>query len=557
MNTGTAPKKTVVLISFNDRICLSTRVLSACLRAAGHRPFLLFLKDDRASSLEDFNREAGYYQYLFNDKIMGSMGDVNPATATEVDLLAGEVERIAPDVVGISARTATLEMARRVVQRLRRVLPWARYIGGGYGPTAEPENFLEFLDVVCLGEGERVVADLAAADDFTTVANAAWMENGRLRHNPLAPPVDLDDALWPDWSPDDKFLIEDDAVMPIAQCYDTRTYDIFTTRGCPNACTYCMASHWNRTYRNYGARGMPRIRLRAPEAVIAELEYAQKTFGICRVYFKDSIFGFSRRWFDRFMDMYDARIGVPFICLLEPNFTDEERIRRLKASGMDKTTVGIQAVSQRVRKAVMGRTSSDDELVAYAEMLLRNGVGIHYDIMHWNPFDTVETLEEGIRFLKRLPKGEDVLVSQTHIFPGSRLDALRREALPAPLSFDTYAYYAWLFQMILYSAQTEALAESVMGDPACLAEPARLQALFRDAIARMDTEYGIVATRDIEKGEMVTSVMLERFRTAKHSGLAWDEKHRVLTRIARRLVPRGSLIRLEDFFGRYDYKYEG
>ncbi|MFH1985882.1 MAG: cobalamin-dependent protein [Pseudomonadota bacterium] len=557
MKPVTSKFKTVVLISFNDRICLSTRVLSAHLRAAGHRPYLFFLKDDRSSAIDDFNCDAGFYQYLFNDKIMGSMGDINPATETEMRLLAAQVVQIAPDVVGVSARTATCGMARAVVQRLRRVMPQARYIGGGYGPTAEPEKFLEFLDFVCLGEGERVVADLVVAEDPTTVANVAWIEDGRLRHNTLAPPVNLDNALWPDWSPEDKFLIEDDAVTPIAACYDTKTYDIFTTRGCPNACTYCMASHWNRTYRHYGTRGMPGIRLRAPESVIAELEHAKAAFGICRVYFKDSIFGFSRKWFDRFMDLYDRRIGVPFICFLEPNFTDEARIKRLKASGMDKTTVGIQAASESVRKTIMGRTSTDDDLVEYAGMLIRNGVGIHYDIMHWNPFDTLETLEAGVRFLKRLPKGEDVLVSQTHIFPGSRLDGLQNARRPEPLPFDAHVYYAWLFQMILYSDETEALAEKAMGDPAFARDPSRLRDLFRSAIARMDTGFGIAASRDIEKGEMVTSVMIERFKTQKQASLAWDEKHRVLTHIARRFIPRGGLIRTEDFFGKYDYKYEG
>ena len=557
MNSIESSPKTVALISFNDRICLSTRVLSAYLRQAGHLTYLFFLKDDRSSALDAFDPGAGFYQYLFNDKIMGSMGDVNPATDTEVDLLIAEVEKIQPDVVGISARTATMGIARKVVQRLRRRLMRTRYIGGGYGPTAEPEKFLEFLDFVCLGEGERIVADLVATEDPTALSNMAWMENGRVRYNPLAPPVNLDNALWPDWSPENKYLIEDNAVTPIAACYDTKTYDIFTTRGCPNACTYCMASHWSRTYRRYGTQGMPRIRLRSPESVIAELEYAKETFNICRVYFKDSIFGFNRKWLYQFMDLYDRRIGVPFICFLEPNFTDEARVKRLKASGMDKTTVGIQAASAVVRKTIMGRASTDDDLVAYAEMLIRNGVGIHYDIMHWNPFDTIETLEAGARFLKLLPKGEDVVVSQTHIFPGSRLGELAGARRPYPLPPDTLLYYAWLFQMILYSKETESLAEVAINDPAYCRNPVRLQTLFSDAIAKTETEYGIVTSRDIEKGEMVTSVMIERFKTERNAGLSWDDKHRVLTRIARRLIPRGTLIRLEDFFGKYDYKYEG
>ena len=75
------------------------------------------------------------------------------------------------------------------------------------------------------------------------------------------------------------------------------------------------------------------------------------------VRFKDSVFGYNRNWFKEFMDLYDRRIGLPFNCFLEDIFIDEERIRRLKASGLHKTVVGIQGVNEKIRKEILGRAS--------------------------------------------------------------------------------------------------------------------------------------------------------------------------------------------------------
>jgi radical SAM superfamily enzyme YgiQ (UPF0313 family) len=548
-------RKKIVLISFNDRISMSTRVLSSVLKENGHQSYLLFLKDDRSRIIDDFNMNARCFQYFFNDKIIGCLGDINPPTRREYDLLVERVVEINPDVVGISARSAVLYMARQVVRFLRQRLPKVRYFGGGYGPTCEPQKFLQFLDFVCLGEGEKVVSDMVSSDNPRTVPNTAWMEGGKLRYNPLADPEVLEDSVWPDWDPEDKYLIEDDTIRPMAECYDLKTYDIFTSRGCPGSCTYCMASQWNRIYERYGKQSMPKIRLRSPESVINELIRAKEKFQICRVYFKDSIFGFSRKWFFEFMDMYDKHIHVPFIALLEPQFTDEDRIKRLRASGLDKTTVGIQAVSYQIRKEIMGRDSTNNQIVDYAHMLIRNRVGIHYDIMHWNPFDTIETMEDGLTFLKRLPKGEDVVVSQTHILPGSRLEDLYREKQPSPVSPKVFEYYAWLYQMILYSEKTEMLVDSAIWNPYYRDHPRALRKLFQEAITGSSTKYGIVASRDIHKGEILTGVMIDRYKNNKNKSLPWDEKHRVLTKAATHFIPKGNLIQLSDFYGRYDYKY--
>jgi radical SAM superfamily enzyme YgiQ (UPF0313 family) len=333
------------------------------------------------------------------------------------------------------------------------------------------------------------------------------------------------------------------------------SYDVFASRGCPNLCSYCMAGHWKKIYKDYGAP-FPNVRLRSPEAVINELKAAKDRLHIRRVRFKDSVFGYRRSWFYRFMDLYDREIGLPFTCFLESNFIDEARIRRLQSSGLNRTTVGIQAVSPFIRKEVMGRRATDDEIVAYAEMLSRNGIAIQYDLIHWNPFDTHASLQQGIPFLKRLPKGEDVILCQLVFFPRSRLDEKYQAEKPQSLSAEEFEYYAWIFQMIMSSPATEKLADTVLGFDYFKRNPRVLRELFIEESRRHQRRYKIGAARDIRKGEIVTNAMVVRVADDRGQGVEWVDKERILNKIAREPVTAGSLLQWQQIFGTYENKYQ-
>jgi radical SAM superfamily enzyme YgiQ (UPF0313 family) len=504
---------------------------------------------------KDFNPDAKYYQFIYNRNFVGCGEDVNPPTDIEMDLLLKKVTEIGPEVIGISARSIAVDLSRKLVGKLRSECPKARYLAGGYGPTMEPEIFLQFIDYVCLGEGEKVIDGLVSAKDPCKLPNVAWLEQGKLRWNPPAEPVNLDTLPFPDWGYNNKFIIEDDLIRPIEECYDTYTYDIFASRGCPNTCTYCLACQWDSIYRQLGQK-MPKIRIRSPKSVINELLMAKKNLGIKYVRFKDSIFGFRKKWFYEFMDLYDKKIGLPFNCLLEDLFIDEKRIERLRQSGLKTTTVGIQGVNERIRREILGRRSTNDEIVAYAQMLRKNDVGIKYDIIHWNPFDTKETLKDGIKFLKRLPKGEDVVIFQLKRFPLSKLDHLYKTVNPKGLSFEEYEYYAWVYQMILRSEETERIADFVSQYEAFKKYPRILKWLMDEEVNRFKQQYKIVSRRDITAGELITNVMIERSRLEEEGGILWEDRTKILARKARKIIEKGSPLNWDDVFGSYDHKGE-
>ena len=540
----------VVLIAFYDRVCLSIRALSSALKKNGHRPYLIFFKDDRSVIKDNFEEGNKYYQTITHNKFIGFGEDVNPPTKAEINLLVEKIIEINPELIGISTRTVGKEISKKIVNELRRNLPDAIYIAGGWGAALEPESFLKFMDLVCLGEGDEVICDILSADDPKTVKNVAWLEEGELRYNSLGKGLDVDRINYPDWHFRDKYMVEDDQVTPLHHVSDTETYDIYASRGCPSTCTYCMACQWSRIYRKYGS-GIPKVRLRSVESVIAELEYAKETFGIKYVRFMDSIFGFNKKWIFKFLDEYDKKIRLKFFCYLDERYIDEDRIKRFKDSGLHFTTVGIQSADEKIRKEIMGRKISDEGIIRYAECLKRNGIRIKYDIIGWNPFETNETLRNGIPFLKRLPKGEQTVVFQIKIFPGSEIHELKTKLSPKPLTNIEFEYWAWIYQMILLSDESEQVADFILKFELFKSNPKILQQIFDEIIQKDGCRDKIIAARDIKKGEVLTSVMIDQIKTTQKNGILYDEKMKLISKVAYKDIPQGQMVQWRDFYGAY------
>ena len=546
MNGG----KKVVLIAFYDRVCLSIRALASALKKNGHKPYLIFFKDDRSVIKDNFEEDNKYYQTITHNKFIGFGEDVNPPTKTEITLLVEKIIEINPELIGISTRTVGKEISKKIVKELRRNLSDAIYIAGGWGATLEPESFLEFMDLVCLGEGDEVICDILSAEDLKTVKNVAWMEKGELRHNSLGKGLDVDSINYPDWHFQDKYMVEDDQVTPLHHVYDTETYDIYASRGCPSTCTYCMACQWSRIYRKYGS-GIPKVRLRSVESVIAELEYAKEKFGIKYIRFMDSIFGFNKKWIFKFLAEYDKKIRLKFFCYLDERYIDEDRIKRFKTSGLHFTTVGIQSADEKIRKEIMGRKISDDGIIRYAECLKKNKIRIKYDIIGWNPFETNETLRNGIPFLKRLPKGEQTVVFQIKIFPGSEIHELKTKLNPKPLTNIEFEYWAWIYQMILLSDESEQVADFILKFESFKNNPKILQQIFDEIIQKDSCRDKIIAARDIKKGEVFTSVMIDQIKTTQKIGILYDEKMKLISKVACKDIPKGQMVQWRDFYGTY------
>lgn len=450
----------VLLFTAYDRICLGIRQLSSYLKLHGHECRLVFFKIDSFGPLIKDARESICYVTLDNGNLIGSNFDINPYSKKEIRLLVDEIKDFNPDIIGLSTRSFWLDMPNNnLIREIRDSNKNALTIAGGYGPSLEPERFLEQFDVVCVGEGLEPIVKLAACidqqKDFYSIHNLVYRRNGKIIKNPIAPPIeDISKLPFPDWNLEDKRLIEQNRVIQGSDMYNTSMYNIFSIWGCPGTCSYCMASQWSNIYKISGFKGFPRIRVRPEEHVIEELKFAKRRYDLKKIKFNDSILAFDLKYTRNLMKLYRQEINLPFNCHISPQFYKPEIVDILIDSGLENTVVGLQSGDEKIRKKIFKRPVNNDQIRRLAYHLYEKKSNFSYDLISWNPFEGITELNNCIDFLDSLPKGPTLTIFRLHIFPGSRFDRLVREKKPCYLNDLSYMAYIYANELIIRSDET-------------------------------------------------------------------------------------------------------
>ena len=550
MNKNKGPRKRVVLIALYDRICLSIRFLSARLKQAGHEVHLVFLKEDRAKEINWLKENNVHYQMLWKSKFWGSGYDVDKIKREEWELLCSLVEDINPHVVGVSSRSMHSFLALQAVRRLRQVVPKAVFIAGGYGPTIDPRTYLNEFDYVCIGEGDDMIVPFVEADGPRTVPNVAYLkDDDQLVWTEILRPANLDELPYHDWDTDNKYMIQDKTVSTGDSFLDARTYDVFASRGCPSGCTYCLACHWGTMLKKFG-KTFPKIRLRSPESLIEELVYAKEKHGITFVRFKDDIFGLSEEWVFQFMDLYDKCVSLEFHCILDERYATERIIKRLCDSGLYLTTCGIQSGSETIRKRILNRQIDNERIVQYAHTLKKMGIKqIEYDLIGWNPFENEETLYDGLKLIRKLPKAHNTKVGQLKILPGSPLYDYYINTRPKELSENDYTFWAIIYVMVLFSKETEKIAMEMLTE-----RKRDISKIFRMFQLCMDNHIGrskIMMASNLGKGRRIIGTHLD-LGECEEDGIAGSDWNKVIGLRTNRFLPKGSIPKWSDLCLSYE-----
>ncbi len=127
------------------------------------------------------------------------------------------------------------------------------------------------------------------------------------------------------------------------------SYMVFTSKGCPAHCSYCLETVLKDTL------GAHYCRRRLPEHVIAELQEAQKRYRMREVIFKDPIFALNKDWLRQFLAQYRKQIGLPYKCFAKAGSFDEEMAGMLKESRCYCVEFGVQTLNESLKRRVLSR----------------------------------------------------------------------------------------------------------------------------------------------------------------------------------------------------------
>ena len=152
---------------------------------------------------------------------MESWQTIEPFSETEKDLLLGLLKDYRADLVGFSLTSSSaveaVELTRLIRDKLHIPVIW-----GGSGPTVEAEEFVRDAGLLCVGEGEHALLDVAEAIDkgaqsFADISNIWGVENGTVFRNPPRPLVtDLDELPFPQLEPEHHHFIDNNKLVSYA-----------------------------------------------------------------------------------------------------------------------------------------------------------------------------------------------------------------------------------------------------------------------------------------------------------------------------------------------------
>jgi radical SAM superfamily enzyme YgiQ (UPF0313 family) len=302
--------------------------------------------------------------------------------------LARRLRRFQPDLLAFHCNTGMQSWVSATIRSLREALGRrVPSIVGGPHPTFFPEMIEDpEVDVVCLGEGEYSLLELANALDrgqpWDGIAGLWSKRNGQIVQTERRPLIaELDQLPFPDRR------IYDD--VPFIR--DTPTWSFITTRGCPFRCSFCF----NHALRKVTPPGAPFVRRRSVANVMAELHELLRQKSPRALKIRDDHFCLPPHdWTEEFLHRYREEIGVPFFILARADSLTPAIVARLKASGCYCVEMGVETGDEELRNRVLRKDLADAQLLEAARLLHEHGVPFVTTNMTGLPGETVE---QGLR----------------------------------------------------------------------------------------------------------------------------------------------------------------
>lgn len=328
--------------------------LSACLRRAGHETRLLNLNENL------------------------------PPVPTRDEMLA-LVDSWRPGLIGFSCLTMQYQEAVRIATFLRAaaaeadiVLP--PMVVGGIHPTMVPEEVMAdgVWDHVGVGECEDSLCELARRTELGLPADdvpnfVSWkggVRGGEARRNNVGEFPDLKTLPQPDYE-----LFDTQRILEQKQGW----FGLLSSRGCPYRCTYCLNHRIVDTYRAELGRGMTDLgffRYRPIDLLLEEIQGVLARYeGIGTFILDDDLFTQNAEHAIAFCEAYTAAgIGVPFVVNSHVKRLDPRVAEALGRAGCRILKLGIESGSERVRREVLKRFMTDDDILATVRDGERHGL---------------------------------------------------------------------------------------------------------------------------------------------------------------------------------------
>ena len=371
------------------------RTISGCLKREGHKVKIIFLP-----MAED-------YTLRYSSKVLNHLAQ-----------LCSNAK-----LIGVSAYASTSVRAEQVIEHLKDLKIPIAY--GGPHATISPDKCIEVTDIVGRGECEDAMVELVSridkGKDYFDVPNFWFRKKGKVIKNDIGKMPDcLDCFEHPDYDLENHYILEKGKLIRFLERHLNGMIFFMTTRGCPNACTYCSNHLYRQLYRGKGKL----LRRYSVNYVIKELKRLKsrfKTIGFFDIR-DETLLARPLEEIKEFADRYKKEVGMRFKCLADPTTMDYDKLKLLVDAGLTDIIIGIQSGSNRVNLEVYKRYIKRSQVVDAAKVVNKfKNLAVMYDMITTNPYEEKEDVLDSIKVLMEIPKPYYLSVNNLVFFLGTPL----------------------------------------------------------------------------------------------------------------------------------------
>ncbi len=353
--------------------------LSAILKREGHS-FKLFdctaYKVKRDGEFTDWNKTGEKVSQFMAAKNAERLPKREEVTYTQlIEKVIEDINLFKPDMIGLSALSDDYPLGLRIMEKVKLSFNNIPTIIGGVHATIDPAGVIteKCFDMVCVGEGEYVMLDIAKRidekKDFLNIKNL-WVKNhdGTIHKNIVRPyEQNLDNFPMPDWSiyPDTAFY----------KPFKGKVYkygDFEMSRGCPYKCSYCINVQMQAIYKSTGENYH---REKSIKRVIEEIKYAKEKYEIEFIKFWDETFLLmSKERLEEFAELYSKEIGLPYVIETTAKSITPHSASLLKKSNCKSASLGLETGSPDLRNGILHKPTENETYLNAFKLLEINGI---------------------------------------------------------------------------------------------------------------------------------------------------------------------------------------
>ena len=351
-----------------------------------------------------------------------------------------------------SASTQSMEHARSICSAIKSRNADQLILITGVHASALPIQTLreEPCDFVCNGEGPETIHQLLAAlkgggHPGPSIAGLVWRDQqGEIRNNTPAPLIsdlehDLHGSVW-DLLPMERYRAHN------WQCFDDLTKrqpyaSIYTSLGCPYKCHFCCIN---------APFGTNRYRMRAPAAVVAEIDDLYQRFGVSTFKIIDEMFVLNDRHVTAICGALAAKDYAADLntwAYARVDTIKPERLSLLRSAGIRWLALGIESGSSHVRDGAQ-KSLSDDDIHETVGMIQNADINVIGNFIFGLPDDDMASMERTLKLARSL-RCEFANFYVAMAYPGSPLhrDA-KQQGWTLPSSWSGYSQHSYDLSLI-------------------------------------------------------------------------------------------------------------